>query len=57
MTKGYGCRHEGLATIYELPNDGLTESERTLKYNQGLRKLAGDAAWKVITYHSEAIRA
>ena len=43
MTKGYGCRREGLATIYELPDDGLTESERIRNHNDVLRRLSSES--------------
>ena len=43
MTKGYGCRREGLATIYELPDDGLTESEMIRNHNTVLRQLSSES--------------
>ena len=43
MTKGYGCRREGLATIYEFLDDGLTESERIRNHNRVLRRLSSES--------------
>lgn len=45
MTEGYGCRREGLATIYEIPDDGLTESERIMNHNRVLRQLTSESEW------------
>ena len=43
MTKGYGCRHEGLATIYEFLDDGLIESKRIRNHNRVLRRLSSES--------------
>ena len=43
MSTGYEGRLEGLATIHEIPKDGLTESQRIRNYNDVLRRLSSES--------------
>jgi len=56
MSTGYEGRLEGLATIHEIPKDGLTESQRIRNHNEAMRKSGKDDFWRTQAISLEEYR-